>query len=110
MSVSDKNSPEPVWKAGDLNKLFARWVADPKMKELGLEVISAPEPAKYGATSDKAVDGGPWVVVFNNFLNDQEVADLIRGGELEGYNRSTDQGKSNELGEREKKVSKTRTR
>ena len=80
------------------------------MKELGLEVISAPEPAKYGATSDKAKEGGPWVVVFNNFLDDREVQDLIRGGEMEGFDRSTDQGAVNESGEMEKIVSKTRTR
>jgi len=98
-----------VWKPGDLNKLFAKWATDPKMKKYGLEVITAPEPKKYGATWEKAKKGHPWVVVFNNFLNDREVADLIRGGEMEGYERSTDQGASNELGEMDKIVSKTRT-
>jgi hypothetical protein len=80
------------------------------MQALGFEVISAPDPVKYGATSPHAKEGGPWVVVFNDFLTDREVADLVRGGELEGYDRSTDQGASNELGEMEKVVSRTRTR
>jgi len=51
----------------------------------------------------------PWVVVFDNFLTDDEVRDLIRGGEIEGFERSTDQGATNDLGEMEKVVSKTRT-
>ncbi|KAL7524490.1 hypothetical protein ACHAXR_000596, partial [Thalassiosira sp. AJA248-18] len=103
-------TPEPAWKAGDLNKLFASWATNEELKQkFGLEVISSPEPEKYGATWEKASDGAPWVVVFDNFLNDQEIADLIRGGELEGYERSTDQGASNEIGEMEKVVSKTRT-
>lgn len=109
-SKEQLNTPENVWKAGDLNKLFASWATDPKMKkDYGLEVISSPEPEKYGATWENAKDGSPWVVVFDNFLNDKEVADLIKGGEMEGFERSTDQGATNALGEMEKIVSKTRT-
>ncbi|KAL3768054.1 hypothetical protein ACHAW5_001441 [Stephanodiscus triporus] len=103
-------TPENVWKPGDLNKLFAGWATDDSLKETyGLEVISSPEPQKYGATWENATDGSPWVVVFDNFLTDDEVRDLIRGGEIEGYERSTDQGATNELGEMEKVVSTTRT-
>lgn len=103
-------TPENAWKPGDLNKLFESWATDEKMKEMyGLEVVSSPEPEKYGATWEKAKDGSPWVVVFNDFLSDHEVNDLIRGGHIEGFERSTDQGATNELGEMEKIVSKTRT-
>ena len=103
-------TPPNAWAAGDLNKLFSSWATDDKLKEMyGLKVISSPEPEKYGATWDKVKDGDPWVVVFDNFLDDNEVADLIKGGELEGFERSTDQGAKNELGEMEKVVSKTRT-
>lgn len=77
--------------------------------DYGLEVISSPEPEKYGATWENAKEGAPWVVVFNDFLDDKEVADLIKGGKMEGYERSTDQGAINEMGEMEKIVSKTRT-
>ena len=109
-SKDQLKTPENVWKPGDLNKLFAGWATDEKMKETyGLEVLSSPEPEKYGATWEKAKDGSPWVVVFDNFLTDDEVRDLIRGGEIEGYERSTDQGATNDLGEMEKVVSKTRT-
>ena len=103
-------TPEPVWKEGDLNKLFVSWATNETLKDdYGLEVLSSPEPEKYGATWEKAADGAPWVVVFNDFLTDKEIADLIRGGELEGFERSTDQGQVNEVGEMEKIVSKTRT-
>lgn len=109
-SKENLNTPEPAWKPGDLNKLFAQWATDEELKnKYGLQVVSSPEPEKYGATWEGAKDGSPWVVVFDNFLDDNEVADLIRGGELEGYERSTDQGAVNALGEMEKIVSKTRT-
>jgi hypothetical protein len=74
------------------------------------EVVSAPDPKKYNATGgEKIKDGAPWVVVFDNFLTDAEVHDLIRGGEIEGYERSTDQGEKSDLGEQAKVVSQTRT-
>jgi hypothetical protein len=102
-------TPDPVWKAGDLNKMFDSWVNNSALEDLGFEVVSAPDCKKYGATWENCKDGSPWVVLFNNFLNDNEVADLIRGGEIEGYERSTDQGAANALGEQEKIVSLTRT-
>ena len=109
-SKEQLNTPEDSWGPGDLNKLFASWATNQDLKDrYGLQVISSPEPEKYGATWEKAKDGAPWVVVFDNFLNDQEVADLIKGGEIEGFERSTDQGATNEMGEMEKVVSTTRT-
>ena len=104
------NTPDPIWKAGDLNRMFESWANNQTLKDLyDFEVVSSPEPSKYGATWTGAKEGSPWVVLFNNFLTDDEVSDLIRGGELEGYERSTDQGAANALGEQEKIVSQTRT-
>ena len=103
------NTTDPVWGAGDLNRMFDRWFNDDSLKNLGLRILSAPDCKKYNAQWDKCIDGSPWVVVFDDFLNDREVADLIRGGEMEGYERSTDQGEANALGEQEKIVSRTRT-
>ena len=48
-------------------------------------------------------------MVLNDFLTNDEVRDLVRGGEMEGYERSTDLGAANALGEQEKIVSTTRT-
>jgi hypothetical protein len=108
-SVDHLKTPPPVWKAGDLNAMFEGWVNNSTLDQYGFEVLSAPDCKLYNATWDKCADGGPWVVLFNNFLDDREVADLIRGGEIEGYERSTDQGAANALGEQEKIVSQTRT-
>lgn len=108
-SKEQLKTPEHVWKAGDLNRMFEGWVANSTLEGYGLEVLSAPECEKYGATWENCRDGGPWVVVLNDFLTNDEVRDLVRGGEMEGYERSTDQGAANALGEQEKIVSKTRT-
>lgn len=110
-SLENLKTPPNAWQAGDLNKLFDKWANDDTLKELyGFEVVSAPDPVKYNATGgDKIREGAPWVVVFDNFLTNTEVRDLIRGGEIEGYERSTDQGEKSELGEQAKIVSQTRT-
>ncbi|KAL7475928.1 hypothetical protein ACHAW6_001821 [Cyclotella cf. meneghiniana] len=109
-SKEQLKTPENIWKAGDLNKMFDSWANNQTLKDAyGFEVVSAPDCEKYGATWENCIAGSPWVVLFNDFLNDNEVADLIRGGEIEGYERSTDQGAANALGEQEKIVSLTRT-
>jgi hypothetical protein len=109
-SKEQLKTPENIWKAGDLNKMFDSWATNQTLKDsYGFEVVSAPDCEKYGATWENCKAGSPWVVLFNDFLNDNEVADLIRGGEMEGYERSTDQGAANALGEQEKIVSQTRT-
>ncbi|KAL7463810.1 hypothetical protein ACHAXS_004161 [Conticribra weissflogii] len=110
-SAERLNTPPPIWKAGDLNAMFESWVANRTALEeaYGFRVLSSPDPERDGATWEGAKTGSPWVVVLDDFLTEREVADLIRGGELEGYERSTDQGASNALGEMEKVVSKTRT-
>mmetsp|Transcript_7527 Transcript_7527/g.15033 ORF Transcript_7527/g.15033 Transcript_7527/m.15033 type:complete len:510 (+) Transcript_7527:74-1603(+) len=103
-------TPPPIWKEGDLNRMFESWAGNRTLKEeYGLRVVSSPDPERDGASWEGAKEGSPWVVVFDDFLTDEEVRDLIRGGELEGYERSTDQGASNAVGEMEKVVSKTRT-
>lgn len=109
-SKEQLKTPDPVWRPGDLNKLFESWAQDAYFRnELGFQVVSSPDPATHGATWEGAEEGSPWVVVFDNFLTDEEVADLVKGGELEGYERSTDQGAANAYGEQEKVVSTTRT-
>ena len=94
------NTTEAAWGPGDLNRLFERWTTDPEFERLGPRVLSG--PAKK--------DGrGPWVIEFENFASDEEVSALIKGGQMEGFDRSTDQGKLNAAGEQEKVVSTSRT-
>lgn len=96
------NITEPAWKPGDLNKLFTSWATEEKFAQFEPVVFSSPDGA-YGGQS------GPWVITFDNFLTADEADALIRGGRLAGFERSTDQGDMNALGEMEKVVSTTRT-
>eukprot|EP00526_Cylindrotheca_closterium_P020859 CAMPEP_0113658274 /NCGR_PEP_ID=MMETSP0017_2-20120614/31624_1 /TAXON_ID=2856 /ORGANISM="Cylindrotheca closterium" /LENGTH=201 /DNA_ID=CAMNT_0000572521 /DNA_START=92 /DNA_END=693 /DNA_ORIENTATION=- /assembly_acc=CAM_ASM_000147 len=96
---------EPAWQPGDLNKLFESWATMDKDSEFAQyepQVLSSPG-AKFGGID------GPWVVTFDNFFTEDEANALIKGGEQVGFERSTDQGKMNAIGEREKVVSTTRT-
>lgn len=101
------NITEPAWHPGDLNDLFVKWVTDPSYESLEPKVWSSPDPSKYGGLMKE--EGSPWVITFDNFLTDAEVEALIEGGKMAGFERSTDQGQMNKLGEREKLVSKSRT-
>jgi hypothetical protein len=68
-------------------------------------VISSPDKV-YGAEYD-----GPWIMTFDNFLDDFEIKQLLHGASYgEGFIRSTDQGRVNpETGEMVKVTSQTRT-
>jgi prolyl 4-hydroxylase len=96
------NLTSPAWKPGDLHQLFSSWATDEKFAEYEPTVLSSPEGAHGG-------DSGPWVMIFDNFISSTEADALIRGGELVGFERSTDQGAVNALGEQERAVSTTRT-
>jgi hypothetical protein len=89
------NITEPAWQSGDLNKLFQSWTTDPDFKQYEPHVLSSPG-GEYGGID------GPWVVTFDNFFNEKEAEALRKGGQNVGFERSTDQGKMNALGEREK--------
>ena len=92
-----------AWQPGDLNKLFTSWATDDdKFAVYEPQVLSSPDGA-YGGAS------GPWVVTFDKFFTSEEADAMIRGGELVGFDRSTNQGAMNRLGEMEKVVSTTRT-
>jgi hypothetical protein len=83
----DKRCPVPppgtevFQKPGDLNAMFQRIVADPFWKETHgpMEILSSPETT-----------GGPWIIVLENFLNEEECARFIELGAQAGYERSED--------------------
>jgi len=91
-----------AWEAGSLDALMRTWVTDPAYAQYTPTVWSSPG-GEHGGIN------GPWVMTFDTFLTDEEADALIEGGRREGFQRSTDQGKLNDVGEREKVVSKTRT-
>ena len=92
----------PAWQPGDLDKLFVSWATDAKFAKFDPMVHSSPG-GKYGGAD------GPWIITFDSFMTSDEADAIWKGGEISGFDRSTDQGRVNEAGEMEKVVSKTRT-
>lgn len=85
-----------TWAPGDLDGMFERILSDPEVAAYAPAVLSRPPE-------------GPWIVTLDAFLDDEEAEGLIRGGEMAGFQRSTDQGRVNSLGEMEKVQSSSRT-
>mmetsp|Transcript_17705 Transcript_17705/g.56550 ORF Transcript_17705/g.56550 Transcript_17705/m.56550 type:complete len:482 (-) Transcript_17705:344-1789(-) len=85
---------EPIWQPGDLNKRFEYILEN--FAELKPEVVSRPPD-------------GPWIIVFDNFLTNEEVDRLLYWGKELGYERSSDVGNANERGETTKIISQSRT-
>jgi hypothetical protein len=79
----------PAMKPGDLNETFA----------IALRDFSHLEP--FVLSSD------PWIVVFDKFLSDEEVAALVLRGGNEGFSQSVDAGERMPDGER-KEIEKER--
>jgi prolyl 4-hydroxylase len=71
-----------VWKAGDMNKMFERIVA---------EYDNVAVLLKPGMPNPKYPDS-PWVITLDNFLSEEECKALIELGAVEGYERSQDVG------------------
>mmetsp|Transcript_5150 Transcript_5150/g.7846 ORF Transcript_5150/g.7846 Transcript_5150/m.7846 type:complete len:286 (+) Transcript_5150:279-1136(+) len=84
-------SDEHVWQPGDLDKLFEELVE------------------KYNPSVESRPPEGPWVLVFEDFVKDEEIKRLLYWGNKLGFERSTDVGVENEFGESTKIVSQSRT-
>ena len=94
------NATTPAWQDGSLNDLFTKWATDETYKQYEPRVISSPGK-EFGAEHD-----GPWIMVFDSFLDDYEINALINGARFDGFKRSTDQGAVVAgSGEKEKKAS-----
>ena len=94
----DENEDNDIYKPGDLNKMFERVIntEDPEIAKLSPSVLSQPPD-------------GPWVVSFDSFLTKEEYQVLLKYGEVEGYERSTDVGKRQFDGSYDKHESDSRT-
>ena len=86
MNVSD----QPTFRPGDMESMFKRIISD--------------YSEKYDV---KILSRSPWVVTFENFLSDEEVSALLET--VDGWERSTDTGQSNEFGETGRVLSEGRT-
>ena len=87
---------ELIWKPGDLNTLFENIVdnADGSGEYLKFNpnALSRPQTKKDGTPAGVEKDG-PWIVLLENFLTDEEADRLIELGTKKGYERSADVGK-----------------
>jgi prolyl 4-hydroxylase len=94
----DPNAVDAM-QPGDLNQMFTRIVTDPAYQQYQPKVVSRPTlaPGDTKETADYRV-GGPWMVVFENALSDEEADRLIELGGNEGYERSADVGEQKEDG------------
>lgn len=81
------NSTIPAWKSGSLDELFTKWALGDEYKQYEPHVVSSPDKV-HGAEYE-----GPWVMTFDNFLDDFEIEQLLKGASYDGFQRSTDQGK-----------------
>jgi hypothetical protein len=84
-----------IWEPGDVNKFFTNLTTMDEYKQYGVKVLSAPDYLP-GDSAEKEVDylvNGPWAVLLENFISDEEADRLIELGAAEGYVRSSDVGK-----------------
>jgi prolyl 4-hydroxylase len=82
-----------VWKeSGDLDNYFYNITTNSELRQLyDLQVLSKPHDLEADPTSTE-IPEGPWLILFDNFLTDEESDRLIEVGGLEGYQRSSDVG------------------
>lgn len=76
-SIRCPNDPnEPVaWESGDLNQMFANMVTQPTFSQYNPLIVSRPIANPNPKFEER---NGPWIVVLNNFLSDQECEALIQ--------------------------------
>mmetsp|Transcript_12439 Transcript_12439/g.19152 ORF Transcript_12439/g.19152 Transcript_12439/m.19152 type:complete len:543 (-) Transcript_12439:630-2258(-) len=104
---------DPVFKPGDLNTLFENIVdnADGKGEyvKYNPKALSRPKLKRDGTpAADVAIDG-PWIVILENFISDEEADALIAAGAKKGYERSSDVGAELPDGTHEDEVNEGRT-
>ncbi len=100
---------EPIFKPGMLNELFENIVddADGSGRYAAYNPVAVSRPRWKGDGS--AVRDGPWVVILEDFITDEEINELINAGHTKGFHRSMDVGIENPDGSHEDDVSEGRT-
>ena len=102
----DKHTPQTYSKSGELDAMFTRMVtlADLQQK-YNITILSQPAPPTtitsmeeedggggndndVDVTNGKSQEGGPWVVLLDDFLTEEECDSLIALGTKQGYERS----------------------
>jgi prolyl 4-hydroxylase len=98
-----------AWGPGDLNEFFTNVTTLESYKQFEPKVLSRPSylPGDTRETADYQV--GPWVVVLENVVSQEEAEHMIELGAIEGYERSSDVGKLKFDGTYESNVNDGRT-
>jgi prolyl 4-hydroxylase len=92
----DANAVDAFAKPGDLNKMFERIISDPFYEQYQPQVVSRPPE-------------GPWMIMFEHAITDDEADRLIELGHEQGYERSADVGSEKKDGTYTKNVNSGRT-
>ena len=103
---------ECIWKPGDLNTLMENIAdnADGSGEYLQYNPKALSRPMKKRDGTDAGVDkDGPWIVLLENFVSEEEADRLVELGKKQGYERSADVGKERPDGSHDSKVSDSRT-
>eukprot|EP00804_Cyclotella_cryptica_P017815 CCRYP_001224-RC/>CCRYP_001224-RC protein AED:0.17 eAED:0.17 QI:97/1/1/1/1/1/4/304/518 len=104
---------EVIWKPGDLNGLFENIVdnADGSGEYLHYnpKALSRPQIRRDGTHAPNTEKDGPWIVLLDNFVSEEEADRLVAIGKQQGYERSADVGKEKPDGSHEALVSDSRT-
>jgi prolyl 4-hydroxylase len=111
----DPHAQQAFRKMGDLNRMFERieFAAtnddDAILAAYEPLVLSRPSYAHGDDKYSAKYEIGPWIIVLEHFLSDEEADHLVQLGHDRGYERSTDTGELDETGEAEKLVTEDRT-
>jgi prolyl 4-hydroxylase len=104
-----ENMPN-AWKPGDVNEFFTNITTLEEYKQYAPQILSSPSylPGDSKETADYKGDG-PWLVILDNVVTNEEAQRLIELGSFEGFKRSVEVGKLKSDGRHEQKVDSRRT-
>ena len=105
----DPETMPNIWKPGDVNEFFTNLTTMDEYVQYEPIVLSRPEylPGDTEETAEYKI--GPWAVMLDNFLTDEEADRLIELGAAEGYERSTGVGEIKFDGAADKVETRSRT-
>ena len=104
----DPDAIDDAWQPGDLDKMFTRITTEPYyVNKYRPEILS--KPVEDNEVDAGGMEDGPWMVLLNDFLTEEECKRLIELGGIEGYELSKDIGDRNADGTYGDKQSKYRT-
>jgi prolyl 4-hydroxylase len=72
----------------DLDRLYERIITNPAFDQYGLKVLSRPSYAPGNSSETADYQLGPWIVVFENAVTDEEADRFIELGNKVGYTQS----------------------